>query len=333
MLPATYRKVVATTLSRNFRAATEVIEAALPAPQPGEVVIRNLFAGVNASDVNITAGVYFASPTLPFDTGVEATGEIVALGDDVTHLRIGDHVLTVGIGGGYREYQVANATTVIPIPQASAELTAVSVGALSASMALEIGGGMGNGETVLITAAAGGVGHFAVQLAKQAGNHVIGVCSTAEKAALLRELGCDRVIAYREADLDAVLRAEYPNGIDLVLEGAGGPLFDTCVQHLAKRGRLVTIGFISEYGSGPQSITAPRLYHTLLWKSATVRGFLFSDYADHIPAHMGRMMQMLGEGTLHSAVDPTEFRGVDAVVDAVEHLQAGRNTGKVIVRF
>lgn len=329
----TYRKVIVTRPGRDFRAAIDIVEVPLPSPAPQEVLIRNLFAGVNASDVNISAGVYFMNIPLPWDTGVEAAGEVVAVGSAVEHLKAGDHVLTTSIGGGYREYFLVDASLAIPIPQASAELTAVSVGALSASMSLELGGNLSSGETVLITAAAGGVGHFAVQLAKQAGNHVIGTTSTAAKADLLTEMGCDRVINYREEDVQAVLKAEYPQGIDLVLDGVGGDLFDALVPNLATRGRIVVIGFISEYHGDPQIITAPRLYHQLLWKSATVRGFLFSDYVPEIPTYMGKMMALFEAGQLHAHVDPTPFVGIDAVPDAVEHLQTGKNAGKVIVRF
>jgi NADPH-dependent curcumin reductase CurA len=332
-LPTTYRKLVARKLSRNFRDATEIVEVPLPTPAPHEILVKNLFAGVNASDVNISAGVYFTNPTLPFDLGVEAAGEVVAVGTEVASLKVGDHVLTTGLGGGYREYQTAPASLVIPVPQASAELLAVSVSGLTASMTLEIAGEMKSGETVLITGAAGGAGQFAVQLAKQAGNHVIGVTSTDAKAEQLKALGCDRAINYKREDLNAVLQAEYPNGIDLIYENIGGEVFDVCIANIAKRGRCVVSGFISEYLTGPISVTAPRIYHTLLWKSATLRGFLFSDYVPQIPEHMGKMLTAFGTGKIQAVVDPTEFRGVESIVSAVEYMHAGKNSGKVVIRF
>jgi hypothetical protein len=109
-------------------------------------------------------------------------------------------------------------------------------------------------EVVLVTAAAGGTGHIAVQLAKLAGNHVIGTCSSEAKAQLLRELGCDREINYRTEDLDRVLKQEYPKGINLVFDCVGKEVFDTCVDNLAVRGRLVAIGFISEYAKNPERV-------------------------------------------------------------------------------
>ncbi|GAB4337473.1 MAG: NAD(P)H-quinone oxidoreductase [Phototrophicales bacterium] len=331
-LPATYRKVVVTRPSRDFRAATDIVEVPMPQPGPGQLLIKTFYAGVNASDLNISAGFYFADEP-PFDTGVEATGEVVAVGADVNGFKVGDHVLSVMLGGGYREYNIVDAAMAIPIPQATPEITATAVGALTALMALDIAGEMRSNEIVLITAAAGGVGNFAVQIAKQAGNHVIGTCSTPEKAEELRRLGCDRVIVYTQEDMNTVLQTEYPQGVNLVLEGVGTDQFDSSVANLAKLGRVVIIGFISEYKGEPQVVTAPRIYHQLLWKSATLRGFLYSDYPERIPEYLGQVMQLVLEGKLTALVDDTPFYGVEQVADAVEHLHSGKNKGKVLVRF
>lgn len=331
-LPSHYRKVVITRFDKDFRAATDIQEVPMPEPAANEILVRNMFAGVNASDVNISAGVYFASEP-PHDAGVEASGEVVAVGAEVDQIKVGDHVLTNMIGGGYREYQTVAADFAIPIAKASPEITSLPAAAIPASMGLDIAGEMRSGETVLVTAAAGGVGHFAVQLAKLAGNHVIATCGTPEKVAMLRDLGADRVIDYREEDVAQVLASEYSDGIDLVLEGVGQGLFDAAVANIATRGRIVVLGFVSEYKTEPQIITAPRIYHQLLWKSAMVRGFLYSDYVPQIGEHMAKLLGLMSEGKLRAITDPTEFVGIESVADAVEYLHSGANVGKVIVRF
>lgn len=330
LLPATYRKLITHTKTRNFRDAVKVVETAMEQPAAGQILVRNYYAGVNASDINIASGVYDVGEP-PFDMGVESTGEVVAVGEGVSQFKPGDYVMMLNVGGGYREYVLADAAGAIPIPQASAEITALMVGALTASVALSEAGGMTTGETVLITAAAGGVGAFAVQFAKQAGNHVIGTCSTDEKADLLRQLGCDRVINYRKEDVASVLKAEYPDGVNLVLENVGGELFDAAIDNMAVLGRMVVNGFISEYLSGPVEVTAPRLYQKLLWQSRMVRGFILGHFAHAIPEHLGRILSDHAAGKLVSQVDPTLFKGVESVVDAVEYMYAGRNSGKVIV--
>ncbi len=332
VLPKTYRKLVVKRFSRNFREATEIVETPLEMPGPGQVLVRNLYAGVNASDVNISAGVYpLGDP--PFDVGAECSGEIVAIGDGVNGLKVGNHVTMLSLGSGYREYTLADAEAVVPIPKSSPETSGLIVAALTASVGLHGPGELSSGETVLITAAAGGVGSFAVQIAKQAGNHVIGTCSTAEKAATLKKLGCDRIINYKEEDLGDVLSTEYPDGINLVFENVGGKLFDDALDNLAVRGRLVINGFISEYTSGPVDITASRLYHKLLWQSRTARGFILLHYPDMMAEHTPRLLGQILEGDLVANIDDTEFKGIDAVQSAVEHLHSGKNNGKVIVTY
>jgi NADPH-dependent curcumin reductase CurA len=332
MLPKTYRKVVTVKKTRSFREAVQIVETPLEMPAPGQILVRNMFAGVNASDVNIASGVYDVGP-VPFDMGVESTGEVVAVGDGVDNFKVGDYAMMLSVGGGYREYVLADAAGAIPIPMATAEITALMVGALTAAVALYEAGGMTSGETVLITAAAGGVGAFAVQFAKHEGNHVIGTCSTPEKAATLKALGCDRVVNYRTENLGEVLKAEYPDGVNLVLENVGGALFDAAVDNMAVLGRMVINGFISEYLSGPIKVTQPRIYQQLLWQSRLIRGFILHHFGDTIPKHLGNILTLYGEGKLVSKVDPTEFKGVQGVVDAVEHMYTGKNNGKIIVSF
>ena len=189
------------------------------------------------------------------------------------------------------------------------------------------------GEGKLHGILAGGTGQYAVQLAKRAGNHVVGTCGTPEKAEFLQSLGCDRVINYREENVKQVLRDEYPDGIDLIYESVGGALFDTCVRALALHGRLIIIGFISEYVEGPQPVRQPRIYAHLLMKSASVRAFFLPHFSTYYREHARRLFQLIGEGKLHVAIDPTEFHGLDAVTDAVEYLHSGQSMGKIVVRL
>jgi len=331
-LPSSYRKLVAVDFSRNFRSVARIVETPLAAPGSFEVVVKNSFAGVNASDVNISAGVYLAG-TPPFDLGVEAIGHVVAKGDKVSHLEVGQPVLTFSPGGGYREYQTVGAMMAIAVPEASREILTLGLSALTASVGLVEVGEMKKGETVLVTAAAGATGSYAVQLAKAAGNHVIGTCGGADKAALLKELGCDRVIDYKAESLDEVLTKEYPRGLNLVYEGVGGEMFDIAVKHLAVRGRLLIVGYISEYDTGAKPVLLPRVYEKLLWKSAQLRAFVLSHYADRMGPHLFGLIDKLKKGELRALVDSTDYVGLERVCDAVEALHAGKNTGKVIVRF
>lgn len=329
----TFKKLVATRLSAHFRDVAETVEAEIPEPGPGQIRVRNRYAGVNATDVNITAGRYSARPILPLDLGAEAVGVVEAMGDGVTGFEVGQAVATMGVGGGYREVQLVAAAHAIPVPDASPEMVSLFVSGLTASIALSVTGQMTTGETVLVTAAAGGTGQYAVQLAKLAGNTVVGTCGSADKAAMLREIGCDRVVNYREESLKDVLRETAPRGLDLVYESVGREMFDTAVRALGVHGRLVSIGYVSEYVDGVESVTEPRVYAHLLQKSASVRAFFLPHFVRHYRAHLASLTALVASGRLRVEVDPTEFVGVDQVADAVEHLHSGQSRGKVVVRF
>ncbi|MFP4097063.1 MAG: zinc-binding dehydrogenase [Cyclobacteriaceae bacterium] len=327
-----YQKLQASSFSNQYREVVFVGKASIEAPGENEILVKNYYAGVNASDVNLIAGRYFADTHFPIDLGFEFIGKVEAVGSNVKHLKIGDAVMGIQTGGGYREYVSLSADQAIPVPEVSAEIMSLLTVGLAASIGLETVGEMKSGETVLVTAAAGGTGHIAVQLAKAAGNHVIGTCGSKEKAAMLESLACDRVINYKEEDVDQVLQNEYPDGINLIFENVGGQLFDTCLNHLAKLGRVIVCGFVSEYLQ-QDTVTAPRIYHQLLWKSASIRGFLFSDFPEQIPPHLQKLIGLLAEGKLKVSIDPKKFKGIDSIVDAMDYLYSGSNNGRVVVEL
>lgn len=332
MLPKTYRKLIADHFTNNFRDAAKIVEVDLTPPSGFELTIHNHYAGVNATDVNISAGLYTPGATPPIDLGAEMIGEVVAVGDKVTDYKVGDTVVSTAVGG-YAEYMTVRSRFVIPVPESSPEILALVVSGVTAALGLNTVGEMRSGETILVTAAAGGTGQFAVQLAKLAGNIVIGTCGSDDKAELLKSLGCDRVINYKKEDVGAVLKAEYPRGIDLIYESVGGTLFDTCVENLAVRGRLVIIGYISEYLAKPDLVTRPRIYRILLSKSASLRSMFLLHFIRQVPEELAKLVELYKSGKLKAEVDPTVFQGIDEVADAVEYLHTGKSAGKVVVKF
>jgi len=277
------RKLVATKLSPDFRAATAIVEGVSRTASlaPGQVLIRRALTGVNASDINFTSGRYHgpgAQDLLPLDVGFESVGVVAAVGAHAAQklgVAVGSPVATMSYGG-FSEYAVEEFKNVVPVPAVSRETVALLTSGLTASIALEQSGRMRGGETVLVTAAAGGTGQFAVQLAKLAGNHVIATCGSDQKADLLRQLGAHRVVNYRKESLKQVLKSEYKAGVDLVYESVGGDMFNTALNALAYKGRLVVIGMMSQYTSGKDGgwavLSHPGLPEKLLNKSATVTG-------------------------------------------------------------
>ncbi|OYE00719.1 zinc-binding dehydrogenase [Nostoc sp. 'Peltigera membranacea cyanobiont' 232] len=331
----TYRKLIAKQLNQDFKSAIEIVEVPISQPAASQVLIQNKFAGVNGGfDTLLCRGdIPYVNLIPPFDLGVEAVGEVIAMGENVKDFQIGDAVITTARGGGYREYQVIDANLAVKVREATPEVLTLIPTGVSALVALEQAGDMKSNEVVLVTAAAGGTGHIAVQLAKLAGNHVIGTCSSEAKAKLLKELGCDRIINYRTENLNQVLKQEYPNGINLIFDCVGKTVFDTCVENLAVRGRLVVVGFISEYAKSIQEVTQPRLYHQLFWKAASVRGFLMPHYKEYMAEARDRLLNLFYSRKLKVAVDPTQFNSIESIPAAVEYLLSGKNCGKVVVRF
>ena len=331
----TYKKLVVKKFSKDFSSAAEIVEELIPQPASNEIVIRNQFAGINAGfDTLLSKGkIPYFTEIPPLDLGVEAVGKLVAVGDNVTEFAVDDAVLTIQRGGGYREYQVIDASLGFKVAQATPEVLSLMPTGVSALVALERVGEMSSHEVVMVTAAAGGTGHIAVQLAKLAGNHVIGTCGSEAKSRLLTELGCDRVINYRLENVADVLKNEYPHGVNLVFECIGKKMFDTCVDNLAVRGRLIVVGFISEYGQNIEPVLQPRIYHQLLWKAASIRGFLMPMYREYMPEARDRLFALFHSGQIKVAIDPTAFKGIESIPSAVDYLLGGKNCGKVVVKF
>ncbi|GMF22513.1 unnamed protein product [Phytophthora fragariaefolia] len=330
-----FKSVQVHTKSKDFRAATHIVDVdQVPAPAAGNVVVRNRFLGINATDINLTAGAYTGTLPPPFGCGLEAAGLVSAVGEGVTNVKVGDAVAYQKFGA-FAEYVEVPAANLIPTPELSAAVLTMTVGGISASIALEQVGEMRSNETVFVSAAAGGTGQFVVQLAKLAGNHVIGTCSSDEKVALLKKLGCDRVINYTKEDVAAVLQKEYPKGLDLVFETVGGDMFKAVTANLAVHARVIVFGYISGYhgDKSAEPMLVNQLNPTLLMKSASVRGFLLHNHAKFIPVHIERLLKLMAEGKLNPGVDPTEFRGLESIPEAIDFMYARKNIGKLIIKL
>ncbi|XP_030845615.1 prostaglandin reductase-3-like [Strongylocentrotus purpuratus] len=228
-LPSTFRKMMVTKLSTNFREAVKISSVPMIQPAADEVLVKTRYVGINASEINASSGRYANTGEPPFGAGMESVGEIVSVGSKVKNLKVGQAIASM-TWGAFAEYNAVPAKMAIPLPAAKAEFVTLMVSGMTADLSLAELGEMKAGENVLITAAAGGTGQFAVQLAKLAGCHVIGTCSTDSKVEFLKNIGCDRPINYKKENLKDVLRSEYPQGIDVVYETIGGEMFSTCLK-------------------------------------------------------------------------------------------------------
>jgi NADPH2:quinone reductase len=220
-----------------------ITDAPVPVPGPGEVLIRVVAAGVNFVDISQARGTFAGGPQPPYVAGIEAAGEVVAVGEGV-ELPLGTHVIGVSIGGGaFAEYLVLPAVAAVPVPAGWEDEQALGlvVSWPTALAALRPLGGLVAGQTVLIHAAAGGTGQAAVTMAKHYGATVIATASIG-KHEVVRALGADHVLDSRGAELAAeVLRLT--GGVDLVLESAGGTTLEASLAATKRvTGRVVVFG-------------------------------------------------------------------------------------------
>lgn len=316
-----------------------LVEISDPAPAAGEVVVRVRAIGLNFADCAARMGVYPNVPKPPVVVGMEVAGEVAALGPGVAAPGVGTRVAAVPIFGGHAELVRVPATHVRPLPSGIgfAEGAALAVTGLTADHALFTVGRVRPGERVAITAAAGGVGTMAVQLAARAGARVLAVASTPAKRALAAALGAHETCSYEE----------YPQsvrgGVDLVLDSVGGRLFRPGWRALRGDGRYVLFGFAAGVGPGGvrwlraglelarMGILLPVL---LVSPCRTFAGFnlsLVPHLANELQARFARLETLVAAGELKPVVGATF--PFDHLPDAHALLQGRGSTGKVVVEL
>ncbi|GAA3198218.1 NADPH:quinone oxidoreductase family protein [Streptomyces virens] len=296
-------------------------EVARPTPGDGQVLLKVRAANINFPDALMCRGQYQVRPPLPFTPGVEICGET----EDGRRV-IANPVLP---HGGFAEYAVADAAALLPAPDAldDAEAAALHIGYQTGWFGLHRRAALEAGETLLVHAAAGGVGSAAVQLGKAAGATVIGVVGGAEKAAVARELGCDLVIDRREQDVvGAVKEATGGRGADVIYDPVGGQAYAQSAKAVAFEGRIVVVGFASG------SIPSPALNHALV-KNYSILGLHWGLYNTKNPKLVQHCHEQLTELAARGAIKPlvSERVPLDGAAAAVQRVADGVTTGRVAV--
>ena len=289
-------------------------ETPAPEPGPGELIVRCEAVGVT---LPVVRKVTEAAEPVPL--GGELAGEVVTVGEGVTRYRAGDRVTGLCFGHGYADFALLHETMASPVPESATAVDAVALvrsglvalGALDAARP-------GPGEAALVTAAASGVGHLAVQLARVQGGaaRVVGAVSDPGKADFVRSLGADHVIAYDDES--------WGDPADYVLDAVGGELLTPAVAALAPGGRLVA------YSSGGGTIQA----YDLLVGAKSVVGFQMARIARGEPELYERwrreLWRLFAEGVLKPAVHG-EF-GLEDAAKAHAVIESRSNRGKVVLR-
>ncbi len=289
-------------------AVLRTIQCPIPEAESGQILLKLEAAGVNYSDLLRRRNEYFMPTPLPFVLGTEAVGEIVALGAGLaaSPLQIGDRVLAIlPQGGGYAEYLLADPQYCVPLPPQidSKVATAIFVQGSTAHLMLHQLAPKLEGQTVLIHAAAGGVGSLLVQLAHRAGAKVIATASTEAKLALARRLGADFTINYSNPDWPKQLIAQNDGKkVDLILEMVGGEIYQQSFDCIKPGGTFIVYGA----ASGTEGLIPSEHFVN---EGLRLLGFNLAHFIQNQPeqwqASLGAMVELLARGeiqvqTLHS---------------------------------
>lgn len=301
-----------------------------PRPKGNEVLIEVQAAGVNFPDTLIIEGKYQFKPPFPFSPGGEVAGVVAAVGDKVAHLKAGDRVMALTGWGGFAEQVTAPAYNVLPVPASMDLTTAAAFGmTYGTSMhALKQRATLKPSETLLVLGAAGGVGLAAVEIGKATGAKVIAAASSAEKLEVARNAGADELINYSEQSLkDEVKKLTNGQGVDVIYDPVGGPLFEEAFRCMAWNGRFLVVGFAA--GGGIPALPA----NLPLLKGASLVGVFWGSFAQRQPADNAENFRQLfawhAEGKLKPLVSQTFplARGGEAI-DALGQRKA---VGKLVV--
>lgn len=312
----------------------ELVEVDDPAPGPRQLVVKVLASPANFPDVLMCRGLYQVRPDLPFTPGVELCGEVVALGDEVTGFAVGDRVVGASVlpYGGFGELALMDVATTFPAPAAldDAEAGSLYIGYQTGWFGLHRRAALREGETLLVHAAAGGVGSAAIQLGKAAGAKVIGVVGGPEKVEVARRLGAD-VVVDRHAegprgDWVAVVKEQTGGkGADVVYDPVGGETYDRSTKCIAFEGRILVVGFAGG------TIQQAALNHALI-KNYSIVGLHWGLYNLHAPELVRECHAALTALADAGSVRPlvSERLALEEVGAAVQRLADGETVGRVV---
>jgi len=300
----------------------------IPEPAHGQVVIRVAWAGVNRPDALQRAGAYAPPPGASDLPGLEAAGEVVAVGPGVSNWSVGDRVCGLLPGGGYAEYAATPAAHCLPVPDGLSLRQAACLPETFFTVFSNVftRGGLRAGERFLVHGGSSGIGTTAIQLAQAFGARVFATAGSAEKCAACTALGAERAINYREEDFVEILTAE--GGADVILDMVGGDYLPRNLRALADDGRLVQIAFLQ----GPK-VTVN--FAQMMMRRLTLTGSTLRPQSDLAKAGIARDLQravwpLLEAGRVRPVMD-REYPLIRAA-DAHERMESSAHIGKIVLK-
>ncbi|MES0000770.1 NAD(P)H-quinone oxidoreductase [Mesorhizobium sp. M0051] len=302
----------------------------VPQPGPGEILIKVHAAGVNRPDIQQRKGAYPPPPGASDLPGLEASGEVAAVGDDISRWRIGDRVCALTPGGGYAEYVKVHAGSVLPLPAGftHTEAAAVPENYFTVWHNVFERGGLKRGETLLVHGGSSGIGTTAIQLASAFGAYVITTAGSKEKCDACLKLGADRAINYREGDfVAAVKEATGGKGANVILDMVGGDYVARNYEAAAVEGRIVQIAVQAGAVASADfsKIMVKRLVHT----GSTLRPRTVEFKAAIAAALEAQVWPLLGTRKIAPVMDM--IFPLSEAWRAHERMEDGENIGKIVL--
>lgn len=308
-----------------------LVDAPVPQPAAGEVLIRVAYAGVNRPDVAQREGRYPPPPGASTVLGLEVAGEVVAAEGPVEGVRVGDAVCALVNGGGYAEYAVAPAGQVLPVPRGLGLGQAASLPENYFTVWTNVfdRGALRAGESFLVHGGSSGIGLAAIQLARARGATAFTTVGSAEKARACERYGAAAAIEYRNEDFVERVRALTDRrGVDLILDMVGGDYVERNLRALAVEGRLVQIAFLE--GAKPKADFTLLMIKRLHWTGSTLRPRSAEEKA-RIAAQLREHVWPLFEA---GTVQPVVFETFDLADARAAHelMQSSRHIGKILLK-
>jgi NADPH2:quinone reductase len=301
----------------------------VPAPGPGEILVKVAAAGVNRPDVLQRMGLYPPPPGAPDIPGLEIAGEVAALGENVKRWKAGDRVMALVSGGGYAEYCLAHETHALPVSSLSMiEAAATPETFFTVWHNAFERGGLKSGETLLVHGGSSGIGTTAIQLAKAFGARVITTAGSPEKCEACRKLGADVAINYKTEDFVAITKSSTGDkGAEVILDMVGGDYIARNYEAAAVEGRIVQIAFLGSPKATVdfRRIMLKRLHHT----GSTLRSRSVADKGAIARAVEEKVLPFIAAGT----VKPVIYRTFPLKEAAAAHglMETSTHIGKIVL--
>lgn len=311
----------------NYR----IEENAVPTPGDGEILCRTLVVTIAAgSRAGLQGSASYAAA--PVTGNVMQAGAIARVeASNSGDVGVGQ---LVSCGAGWQDYSVQKADKVVLLPEIDDPahyLGALGTNGLTAYFGLMDVGDPKEGETLLVSAAAGSVGHLVGQMGKIKGTRVVGIAGSDEKCQrLTSELGFDAAVNYKESGYRDALKESCPKGVDIYFDNVGGDILASAIRRMNTAGRISCCGVVSQYDTSNPDPSPKGIPGLLINKRLKMEGFLVFDYADQYQTARDDIRGWMDSGKLKALQD--EFKGLESAPEAFVDLLAGGNIGTRIIR-